>query len=109
LNRTNNPLEWIIREIRRRRRVLRAIPPSAITEIGSLKFIGRSPARLARAGDSRLPVSRPPGTAFIKSWSREQRGGRSPGVPLAQLQLIGTGTARAIAHWHYWAVHEDEC
>ncbi|HWS64906.1 MAG TPA: calcium-binding protein [Steroidobacteraceae bacterium] len=35
---------------------------------------------------------------------------RSLGVPLAQLQLIGTGkvTAQAIADWHYWVPHENE-
>ena len=37
-------------------------------------------------------------------------GGRSLGVPLAQLQLIGTdkATAQAIADWHYWVAHENE-
>jgi hypothetical protein len=38
-----------------------------------------------------------------------QWGGRSLGVPLAQLQL-GTDkvTAQPIADWHYWVAHENE-
>jgi hypothetical protein len=36
--------------------------------------------------------------------------GRSQGVPLAQLKLIGSdkATAQAIADWRYWVAHENE-
>jgi hypothetical protein len=41
---------------------------------------------------------------------RGQWGGRSLGVPLAQLKLVGTdkATAQAIADWHYWVAHEND-
>ena len=41
---------------------------------------------------------------------RGRWGGRSLGVPLAQLKLVGTdkATAQAIADWHYWVAHEND-
>jgi hypothetical protein len=37
-------------------------------------------------------------------------GGRSLGVPLAQLRPVGVdkATAQAIADWHYWVAHEHQ-
>jgi Calcium binding len=36
--------------------------------------------------------------------------GRSFGVQLAQLELVGAdnATAQAIAGWHYWVAHEND-
>lgn len=41
---------------------------------------------------------------------RGRWGRRSPGVPLAQLKLVGTdkSTAQAIADWQYWVAHEND-